>query len=151
MLSFGNLGSSDAGDPRRGTFATGAQYDTGKAIWPSNSPAPVFGDNVTGGRSAGDLLAGFGGLSMGTTIGGKNSPASRGVNTAQVDGTSGFFGTLSGFGSALLEGIGVQAEEAAKPQPQQASYNGGTVAGVDVKTIAIVGIVGAAIYYAAGR
>lgn len=71
-------------------------------------------------------------------------------NTANTDGGSDFFSNIANLGNAVLANAGVQSERQ-NPMVQRASYDPGgmgQVGGVNVSTIAVVGLVGAGIYLA---
>lgn len=124
MLSFGNSAWTTGGN--------------------SSGPNLSFGSSVP----AVDLWSNLG-LDFGTPVGSTGTTAAAaGVNTTQLDGQSGFFEALSGFGGAILNGIGVQPEGSA--QVQQASWGGQQAApgGVPLDTLLMVGLVGAGIYFA---
>lgn len=80
------------------------------------------------------------------------NPATQGVNTTQIDGQTGFFERLTGFGQALLSGIGVQPEPQAarRAQTQRAFWGGGQQqrAGLEIEQIAIFGLIGVGLYFA---
>jgi len=69
-----------------------------------------------------------------------------GVNTAQVDGSSGFLSNLSGFGQALLQSIGVQPEQPA--QAQQVAWRQSR--GIDQQTLIVMGLLAFGAYVAFG-
>ena len=73
--------------------------------------------------------------------------AAAGVNTTQMDGTTGFASALSGLASAVLGAMGAQDDT---PQATQVSASK-QVAGFDVRSIVIFGVIGAAIYYVAKK
>jgi hypothetical protein len=114
------------------------------------------GGNLSYGSNAGnfsftDWLFSTDNLSSGIPIIGSQSEyldavSANGVNTSQIDGTSGFTSALSGLASAVLASMGAQNDT---PTVTQVSSSSGSVAGFDLKTIAIVGLIGAAVYYVA--
>ncbi|PJE25767.1 hypothetical protein SAMN06297129_2445 [Pseudooceanicola antarcticus] len=111
----------------------------------ASGPNLSFGANIP----AVDLWSSLG-LDFGTPVGatGTTAAAAAGVNTTQLDGQTGFFDALSGFGSAILSGMGVQPEGTATVQ--QASWGGQqtSAAGIPLDTLLMVGLVGAGIYFA---
>jgi len=93
---------------------------------------------------------------MGTTVwdqwttgnnAGSFNPAAGGVNTTQIDGQAGFFDALSGFGQALLGGIGVQSEPAARAQAQPVFWGQPEPKGIDTETLMVFGLVGVGVYF----
>ena len=72
-----------------------------------------------------------------------------GVNTSQIDGQSNFIGNLAGFGSALLQSIGVRND--AGTQPVQATPASWSRSGnsLDTSTLLLVGAVGLGVYFLA--
>ncbi|WP_417267549.1 hypothetical protein [Celeribacter baekdonensis] len=100
----------------------------------------LFGSSSSGpGYSAGVPIVGTSGEYL-------DAMGSSGVNTTQMDGTTGFASALSGLASAVLGSMGAQDDT---PQATQVSTK--QVAGFDVRTIAIFGVIGAAIYYVAKK
>lgn len=71
------------------------------------------------------------------------------VTTVQRDGGAGFLNALSGFGQAMLSGMGA-ASDAPPPQVYPASYGGGTT-GMDAKTMLIFAAAGLGIYLLATK
>ncbi|AVW90985.1 hypothetical protein DA792_07715 [Celeribacter baekdonensis] len=101
----------------------------------------LFGSSSSGpGYSSGVPIVGTSGEYV-------DALAAAGVNTTQMDGTTGFASALSGLASAVLGSMGAQDDT---PQYTQVSA-GKQVAGFDVRTIAIFGVIGAAIYYLAKK
>jgi hypothetical protein len=98
-----------------------------------------------------DWLTGTDNLSTGTPIIGSSSEyldavSSNGVNTSQIDGTSSFTAALGSLASAVLSNMGAQNDT---PTTTTTQVKSSTVAGIDIRTIAIVGLIGAAVYYVA--
>ena len=98
----------------------------------------TWNPSINANRAA-DILSAF------RNIGTSNAAAS-GINTAQIDGQSNFVENLSGFGSALLQSLGVRSE--GQVQPQQVAYNQPSAFGIDQKTLMVIGLVGVGIYVA---
>lgn len=73
--------------------------------------------------------------------------AVNGVNTTQIDGQTGFFEALSGFGSALLSGIGVRPDQQAL-QAQPVGFFTPQQQGIGVEKIAIAALVAGGLYFA---
>lgn len=69
---------------------------------------------------------------------------------ANPDSASGFFAKMATLGDAVLNNAGQRSERAPNPMLQQASYdpNAMSVGGVNVTTLAIVGLVGVGVYLA---
>lgn len=78
---------------------------------------------------------------------GSFNPNAGGVNTTQLDGQSGFFDALSGFGQALLGGIGVQPDQPAQPQPVFWGGQPQQSQGIDTEMLMILGLVGFGVYF----
>lgn len=151
--TFGNLlGGSNEGDPRRGTFSTGAEYDSGaaaKVSWPTNSPAPVadyFRTNIgVTDTSRPNFSLGFDlGSVVSNFTGG--TPAAQGINTAQIDGKTTFADALAGLSRAVLGGIGA-TDGGSAPAATPVFYQEAQQSGIDLQTVAIVGVVAFGIYY----
>jgi hypothetical protein len=124
MLSFSNTAFNPSA-PRGGVDLSFANFGT-----PSASSIPRVSDFLP------------------ATNAGASGGTAAGVNTTQIDGQTGFFEALSGFGSALLSGIGVRPE----PQPMQAQpvglFTRDEPQGVSVEQIAILGLVAGGLYFA---
>ncbi|WP_430448736.1 hypothetical protein [Rhodophyticola sp.] len=114
-----NPPSIETGDPRRGTFATGATRRSGSGI------GSVIGN-------------------LGKTVG-PNSANPR-INTAQIEGQTGFQNALSQMGSDLLNGIASSNRGGAQAQP--ASWADGEE-GFDWLTAALIAAGAFGIYYIA--
>lgn len=116
-------------------------------LFPSTNTADLsFGGSGVDQQSLWDAA----GLSFGTPAGSTGTTAAaQGVNTTQLDGQSGFFDALSGFGTALLSGIGVQPDTGTATA-QKASWGGGgrQRGGVQLDQVLVVGLVGAGLYFA---
>lgn len=148
------LGGSNDGDPRRGTFSTGAEYNSGAAAavsWPTNSPAPVanyFRDNLGAvDTNRPNFSLGFDLGSVVSNFTGGMTPAAQGINTAQIDGKTSFADALAGLSRAVLGGIGATDGGSAAPAATPVFYQAPQSSGVDIQTIAIVGLVAFGIYY----
>lgn len=82
-----------------------------------------------------------------TNAGGGNMAAT-GVNTTQIDGQTGFFEALSGFGSALLSGIGVQPENRGMQAQPVGLFSRPEPQGLQVEQVAILALVAGGLYFA---
>ena len=93
---------------------------------------------------------GSAGLDMGRTVtAGNFNPTANGVNTTQIDGGASFVDALSGFGKALLEGIGVEPERPSNGGAQPVFFRREEKPkGMDVQQIAIFGLIGVGLYFA---
>jgi len=74
----------------------------------------------------------------------------QGVTTTQIDGQSRFVDSLSSFGSALLQSIGVRPEQPA-PQVQPVGWREPARSGFDTQTLLVLALVGVGAYVALGK
>jgi len=74
----------------------------------------------------------------------------QGVTTTQIDGQSRFVDSLSSFGSALLQSIGVRTEQPA-PQVHPAVWREPARSGFDTQTLLVLALVGVGAYVALGK
>lgn len=77
----------------------------------------------------------------------RNAAKRGGVNTSQIDGQAAFIDGITGFGTALLQSIGVR-NDAGTPHPQviPAAWGRQSSAGLDTSTLLMVGAVGLGVY-----
>lgn len=125
MLRFGNPAFNPAA-PRAGANLTFSEYGVPGGI-PRVSDF-MTATNTEASRNRGD--------------------ANQGVNTTQVDGQTGFFEALSGFGSALLSGLGVQGEREAQRARQVGFFTEPEPQGIQTEQLVMIGLVGAGLYFA---
>lgn len=83
-----------------------------------------------------------------TNANGGGNMAATGVNTTQIDGQTGFFEALSGFGTAILSGIGVQPERQGVQAQPVGLFSRPEPQGIQMEQVAILALVAGGLYFA---